>query len=151
MQNLSLGTFAGRQRTPVIGAELVTNGTFSVNTASWTANSLAALSVTGSELLVTLGASSSSAYQDIPVIAGQTYLISGSVRLTTGTTAAMEAYGGASFSSLLWSQSTASATNVTLGGSVIATSNVLRINLVGNGGLTNVAVFDNVSLKNVSG
>ena len=151
MQNLSLGTFAGRQRTPVIGAELVSNGTFAGSSAGWTANGLATLTTPGGELLVTLGATSSSAYQDVTVIAGQTYIISGTARVIAGSSAAMEAYGAASFASLLWTQITASGTNVTLSGSLIATGTVIRINLVGNGAITNASAFDNISLKNVSG
>ena len=142
---------SARQRTPVLGAELVSNGAFGTDTTAWTANLSAALSVVAGEMLVTLGAGSSSAFQDIAVIAGQSYTASVQCRLTTGTSAAAELYGSAGFASLLWSQTTSSATNVTLTGTVVATGPVLRFNLVGNGAIANVSVFDNASVKNLAG
>ncbi|QCO07379.1 hypothetical protein [Azospirillum argentinense] len=78
----------------VSGAEMVLNGTFDLGTANWTQGTGASLSAVAGKLRV---ASSSDAWvvagQDIPVVPGQTYRITGTENRGTATSCAIRIWG----------------------------------------------------------
>jgi hypothetical protein len=66
-------------------AELVTNGDFSSGTTGWTATNSTISVVSGELEVISTGASGPGAYQDIPTVIGQTYLVRCVARRGTST------------------------------------------------------------------
>ena len=81
----------GDEKTPTTGSDLITNGTFESNITGWTAkdSSLAhetSSPITGTgSLKMTASHTSGGAYQNIGLVEGKTYNITGKMKMTSGT------------------------------------------------------------------
>jgi hypothetical protein len=127
------------------GSELITNGTFTTNTAGWTPTNSGTLSVVSARLRVTNATSFGSATQAITTVAGQTYLLS--VDYTAGTAGgAIIKIGTSSPGGQIVDQSGIVAGTTTIQFTAVGTTTYITVqtNTNVNGAY---ADFDNVSVK----
>jgi hypothetical protein len=129
----------------VIGAELVTNGIFAVDTSSWTAANGATLAVVAGELqLTSTGQDYPSAQQVINgLVVGRSYTLSATAR--RGTCVSNIAVGVAGINSV----QSPSGINVSLplNFTATATSHVIFAQIVATAANGQTAYFDNISIK----
>lgn len=142
-----VGLILDKSKGLVLGPELVTNGDFSNGTTGWGTMNGATIVVVNGELEVT-GYSTecfARARQYISVIPGRTYLIRATARRGTAWPYPyLSPIAGTDYS-------TASRTNVTIGGYYVAQNNTidLQVGLYGCGSGT--VYFDNISVREVPG
>lgn len=136
----------------LVGSELVTNGTFDVDTAGWSAEepAVTTLSVAGGTLYVDGGANAGGAIQAFSTVPGKTYVVTG--MLAKDATAVLSAAvrvldgNGALGVGMLLASFTSAATTLTLGSAnFVALSNTSSLYLRGD----TKASFDNISVREV--
>lgn len=127
----------------LLGPELVTNGTFSANTAGWTAASGAGLSVVGNALRVTNSTSGAQAYQVINgLTVGKQYKFA--VDPKGGTAAFLARLGNSLADNLFANYTTAGPKEVTFTATNAQMYITFIVNSAANGAY---ADFDSVSLR----
>ena len=124
---------------------LVTNGTFNSDISGWTA-SASTLSIDTARLLVSVASGSGYAYQDISVVVGKSYVVSGTVTAVSGTVNFRIGSGGTTLTYYNAGWGVAG----TLTQTVVATSTTLSV-CVGVDGTTSSVLFDNVSVYETDG
>ena len=130
----------------VSGAELVTNGTFTVDAAGWTAGNAATLAVVAGELTVTnAGATNGYATQVVTTVVGKSYRASCIAMSGLGTSANLYV-GSATASNNITSASTTSITRVPISVQFIATGTTTYISVLNfaTSGMTNT--YNNISV-----
>ena len=127
--DIKLATLSDTDATDVVGAELVTNGTFDSDVSGWTANGSAVLSVVSNTLKVENNGSYGGAYQSLTTVVGQVYTlsfdlveISGGNNLNTfnlpdGTF--VPTSGAGSYSATFTATSTSSTITASVGGNAV--------------------------------
>jgi len=149
MQGITkLATLSDVSAPNLVGAELVTNGTFTSDTSGWTASSGTSLSVDTNRLKVTVNTGGDNAgYQVITTVSGYTYTLSatlqkgstnGNAVIRAGTGVASSAYGSSV------SVTSTSATEVSFTFTATGTSTYITA-ICSNAG--NYAFFDNISVR----
>ena len=130
----------------VSGPELVTNGTFTVDAAGWTAGNAATLAVVAGELTVTnAGATNGYATQVVTTVVGKSYRASCIAMSGLGTSANLYV-GSATASNNITSASTTSITRVPISVQFIATGTTTYISVLNfaTSGMTNT--YNNISV-----
>ena len=142
-----VGLILDKSKGLVLGPELVTNGTFDVDTAGWVGIGGGTLSWNSGELVVTGGGAYSGARFVVATTIGKSYQISISLRRGTTTQ---------NLSAVFGSQSIGAA--VVLGGQYVRTAILIAVGASSNIDLTisdaaatGTAFFDNISVRELPG
>ena len=153
-----VGLMLDKSKGLALGAELVTNGDFSNGTTGWTAVGAATWSIVNEKIQgVVTGSPSISGgrYQDVSVVAGQSYKISIDVEIVSITAGRADVicFDGAAFTPVLLNitKTTVGAYQIT--GMARPSGSVLRFYFVvaGDSLTTTTATFDNISVKQIAG
>lgn len=143
------GVTDGRQRNPALGPNLVNNPTF-LGIGGWTSVGASLAAVTN-VLNVTLALGIGSAYQDVPVEAGQWYRVSAMGSIVTAQQAMLEVFPGGAFTGMLAQANFDTGVLTEAYVDVFAPTASLRVNLDASGSVLNVASFGNARVQKILG
>ena len=146
-----VGLMLDKRLGAVRGPELVTNGTFTTNSANWTALNGAILTTPSGELLVTAsGAAFALAYQAITTIVGKYYEVTCNARNATSNNIGFHV--GSTVAGVQNGLVTStSGTNIPLKISFVATATVHYVHCALGSNTTGTGFFDDVSVKLLDG
>lgn len=149
----SVGVMLDKSQGLTPGPQLVTNGTFEVNTDGWSTVNGAVISAVGGKMQVLNNtAANGNAYQAITTVVGKTYLLTGQISdVTGGISPRIMAGTGISAGDLVSSQYSGSGT-FNVRAVFVATGTTTWVNAIMNTTTSGVyASFDDISVQEIPG